>query len=499
MIRKLGFGRLGLLIFSLILIAISWWQVLSAPSGLIVRHLEQDGLPMRYVGPENGQDMPGVLIAHGFSGSQQVMLAFAYELAHAGYGVMLWDFAGHGANPAPISFERADDLQSNIDTAFAALAVQPEVDGGRMALLGHSMGSGAVMQAGVEDAERYQATIAVSPTGAEVTPQEPRNLLLMAEALMPQFVNNAETLLADAGGKNDDFANGLARDMVIIPNVEHISILFSDRSHDQAREWLDRTFGEQPSRLAGSYQDRRILWYGVHLLGWLGMVIALSPLLASRQLSATEEEQLAASRRAPWHWLALVFAPVLASGLLFSVSLIVNVSQTLGLLVGGGLAVWFLFMGLFWLVAGFHVPRPDWRSLGWGLLLFAILWLAFGVLGQFVWLPWFLIPERLWRWPILALGYIPWLLAAGLALHRTGWARKAAWWLLQSVLIIAGLLVAVLLVPSLFFLLLIIALLPLVLAVMIIAGSPFQRPWAFAIGNALFFSWLLLAVFPLTG
>jgi dienelactone hydrolase len=499
MIKKLGVGRISLFIVSLLFIAVAWWRVLDAPAGLEVRHLEQDGLPLRYVGPENGRNLPGVLIAHGFSASQQIMLAFAYELAHAGYGVMLWDFAGHATNRAPIAFERADDLQANIDTAYDSLAAQPEIDPGRIALLGHSMGSGAVMQAGIENPQRYQATIAISPTGAEVTPQKPRNFLLMAEALMPQFVSNAEALLADAGGENDDFANGLARKLVIAPNVEHLSILFSGRSHNTAREWLDRTFGQQPAAPTNDYQDWRIAWYGLHLLGWLGVVLALAPLLAPRPLAAAAAEPPTTTRRAPWHWLALVFAPILASSLLFSANLILNVSQLLGLLVGGGLALWFLFMGGFWLLAGFRPPRPDWHSLGWGLVLFAVLWLAFGALGQVVWLPWLLIPERLWRWPILALAFIPWLLAAGLVLQNSDWRRKAAWWLFQSLAIIAGLLSAVALVPSLFFLVLIIALLPLVLALMIAAGSIFQRPWAFAVGNALFFSWLLLAVFPLTG
>ena len=113
------------------------------------------------------KSVPGVLVAHGFAGSRQLMLGYGYTLAHAGYAVMLWDFAGHGANPQPLA---PDSLQAAVDAAYGVLIEQPEVDPGRLALLGHSMGSGAVMAAAIRDPERYAATIAVSPTSADVTP-----------------------------------------------------------------------------------------------------------------------------------------------------------------------------------------------------------------------------------------------------------------------------------------------------------------------------------------
>jgi hypothetical protein len=32
---------------------------------------------------------------------------------------------------------------------------------------------------------------------------------------------------------------------------------------------------------------------------------------------------------------------------------------------------------------------------------------------------------------------------------------------------------------------------------MSLAGAAIDRPWSYAIGNALFFGWLLVAIFPL--
>ena len=68
------------------------------------------------------------------------MLAYGYTLAHAGYAALLWDFAGHGANPQPL---QRDGLQADLEAAHAIMIEQPEVDPRRLALLGHSMGSGA--------------------------------------------------------------------------------------------------------------------------------------------------------------------------------------------------------------------------------------------------------------------------------------------------------------------------------------------------------------------
>jgi pimeloyl-ACP methyl ester carboxylesterase len=194
--------RFLLLFMALLLIALSWWGVVAARTGLIIRRLERNEVPMLYVAPQRGE-IPGVLVAHGFAGSKQLMLCYAHVLAHAGYAVMLWDFGGQGANASPLR-----SLQHDLDIALAALLEQPEVDQARLALLGHSMGSGTVMSASIQNIDRFAATIAVSPTDAQVTRFAPRNLLLEAGSWEGSFVANAERLLAAAGGENKNLVSG---------------------------------------------------------------------------------------------------------------------------------------------------------------------------------------------------------------------------------------------------------------------------------------------------
>ncbi|MFO7538586.1 MAG: alpha/beta fold hydrolase [Chloroflexota bacterium] len=478
----------GLLLgLALLLILVAWLQVRAGERGLIIRTFQVEGVPLRYMVPEEATAVPGVLIAHGFAGSQQLMLGYGTVLAQAGYGVILWDFDGHGANPRPLDRE-GEALLHNIATAYETLVAQPEVDAGRIALLGHSMGSGAVMTAAVEQPELYRAVVAVSPTGADISPEQPPNLLLQAGELESRFADNARDLLARAGGENDDMAGGHARSFLLIPRAEHITILFNPLSHAAALDWFNETVDHETRR---PFTDRRMVWYGLHLLDWLLLVTAVSPLLANSM--PAQPGQL----RGLWYGLGLLLAPFLAALLLALLGRMMDLSTMGGLLVGGALGLWFWLFGLVWLAAGFRPSWPGGRDLLWGLLLFALLWLAFGSLAQFTWLPWWLTPERLLRWPLLAIACLPWNLAAGLAQQGASPWPRFYWWFGQSSLIIMGLIATIALTPAVGFIMLLLPAIPIVLGLMSVMGGAIDRPWAYALGNALFFGWVITAVFPL--
>lgn len=484
---KVTVRRLAIITAVILLIAVSWWRVFEARTGLVVRPMVEKGVPMRYIGPAGVQQVPGVLIAHGFGTSQQIMLGFGYALAHSGYGVLLWDFAGHAANPAKLDLGSAA-LQNDLDAAYRQLVSQPEMDADRVALLGHSMGGGAVLEAAVREPDRYRATIAVSPVETEVSPDAPRNLLLLAGEWEPLFADNAARVLAQAGGESRAFDDGRARSLTIVPQVEHILILFSPTTHEAAVNWLDQVFSRES---ASGYQDRRILWFGASLLGWMLLIAAASPLIPAPAAPLDERT------RYPWRGLSFFLSPLAAAGALASFSRIIDVSRLGGLVVGGALGLWFLLMGVTWLVTGFRPPRPARHDLWWGLSLFGFLWVAFGLLAQVVWFPWMLIPARLLRWPLMALAFLPWTLATGIILQRASWRKRLGWWLGQSVWLTASLILVVRLVPSLFVLVLVVPVLSLLFGIMFIAGSALDRPWSYGIGNALFFGWLVMAFFPI--
>lgn len=466
------------------LVAVGWINVAIVNQGLTVRYLEQAGVPMRYMVRNGAEGVEGVLLAHGFGGSQQLMLGYGYTLAHAGYGVLLWDFNGHAANRGRFDPD-SDILQMNIETAYTTLVAQPEVNGAKVAIVGHSMGSGAAMRAGIDHPEHYQAVVAISPIWAEVSSTTPTNLLLQAGEWEPDFVQNAQRLLQQAGGENRDLAHGLGRRLAIIPHAEHILILFQPDSHQETLQWLNAVF-ERPSGPL-FYHDNRLLFYLLHLAGVLGLAVLLVPLIRPTTGFATVSVRP----------LFLVLAPLMATVALFLLNQVWQVAEIGGVLVGGGGGIWFGVLGGVGLWAVGVPARPRWGDVGRGILLFALLWLAFGLLAQFSWLPWFLTGQRLQVWLPLAAFCLPAFLVWGQTQQGQSYSKQLLWWLGHTLLIVSGLVGLIYAIPTMGVLFLVLPLLPIVFGVMGSAGIIAPHSWSFALGNALFFSWLLLSYFPL--
>ena len=478
----------------LVLAVLAVWQIGSAAGGLEVTtvHDAEPRLVVMAPGDVDPNSRPLVLIAHGFSGSTAIMRGFALTLAHAGYTAVLWDFQGHGTNPEPMpSGSEGGGLQGTAEAALAEALALGYGDPERVAILGHSMGSGVAMAFGIDHPETM-ATIAVSPTGAEVTPDLPRNLLLMAGSLEGRFVSNAEQLLEKAGGEGGDHAAGAARELIVVPTVEHITILFSPTAHAAARDWLDATFGTQPG--AQDYTDRRVLWYGLGALGWLLLGAGLAPLVTG------SKEVTVKARRPLWRRLAaLAGGAVGATLILWLVSLVgVELREVLGLLVGGYLLLWFGVAGVLSLLLLWVRPgAPTVRAVLGGLLAFAVLWLGAGLLAEWVWLPWLLIPRRLILWPLGIVLTLPWFLAAGETVRGTGLGGRSGWWLAHTLVLAVALFLALQLSPGLGYLILILPMFPIIIGLHALAAAPHRGRWPFAISGALFVSWMLLAVFPL--
>jgi fermentation-respiration switch protein FrsA (DUF1100 family) len=155
-------------------VGLSWWQVevfLHPPrllpdqspgdQGVAYRDVSfaaTDGLALRgwYLPSQNGA---AVIVGHGFGGHRA--LAPAVLLAWHGYGVLAFDWRAHGASDGDLSTLGYHEVR-DVAGGLAWLQAQPEVDRGRIGMLGESMGAVIAIRAAAQMAD-IRAVVAVSP------------------------------------------------------------------------------------------------------------------------------------------------------------------------------------------------------------------------------------------------------------------------------------------------------------------------------------------------
>jgi dienelactone hydrolase len=125
-------------------------------------------------GMQPGEQRPGIVLCHGFTGVRQLMLRdYARRFAEAGFLALIFDYRGFGESEGPkwrlLPLEQVDDIRN----ALTWLAMQPEVDPQRMGLWGTSFGGAhvpyvagidsrvkaAVAQVGFDTGERFLLSV----------------------------------------------------------------------------------------------------------------------------------------------------------------------------------------------------------------------------------------------------------------------------------------------------------------------------------------------------
>jgi pimeloyl-ACP methyl ester carboxylesterase len=100
----------------------------------------------------------GVVLLHGAGGDRTSQLPEARQLASHGFGVLLFDWPGHGESDGEIHWSEAEGRALVAATDF--LAGRPDLDARRLGALGFSMG-GAVLARVAPTEERLQAVVLV--------------------------------------------------------------------------------------------------------------------------------------------------------------------------------------------------------------------------------------------------------------------------------------------------------------------------------------------------
>jgi hypothetical protein len=412
-----------------------------------------------------------VVVAHGFAGSARLMEGFADTLVRHGYVVVLPDFAGHGASTGRLPSGDPDPvLHHDLAVAVGYLRGLSTVDPSRIGLVGHSMGASAVVAFASGD-PTIGATVAISLGGLPGEGRPAHLLVAFGGLELPPFRNTAKQAAA----------TGRAEQVVEVAGVEHVTVLFSARTHKTTADWLDSWLGGH----AGGVRPRdRLLPAGLLLLAFAIGLYPLALLLLGRQHRVA---------RAPLPDARLV--PALALGL----GVAVFAGRLFGfipLAVGNYQIGFFLALGAILCAAAFQ-GRPlgtaPWASLllvAYGVSAVAIP-IHFGLTRAWP------VGPRWWILPLVALSFGVFLL--GVELATGGLIGRHAVVLLLAVLMLLG--GAVLGVAPGFVVL--VAPLLVVLLVWQAAWAVILRrcgapPWLIAAVGAVVLAWPVATALPLS-
>jgi pimeloyl-ACP methyl ester carboxylesterase len=443
------------------------------------------------------------------------MLPYAVTLARAGYTVLIFDLPGHGRNTEPMLADIADRegrYQQLSTTLAEVVALARERGNGEVGLLGHSLGSELVTRYAQEQ-EAIAAVVGVSLVYEDTTATSPANLLVLTgafEAGLRPIGQAVADEAADGAGESGvlygDFAAGTARQVIFVPNVEHIGVLFSPVALAAALEWFQQAMPLPGGNIETSYIDDRILWLAL-LFG--GSILLFWPLsrIVDRVHTPVMPDRRWAGRI--WWWLSILL-PIIVTPVALR---LLPLEGLLPILVGGPLAAFFAIYGLVSLsgLLMYRLSGPDFQRSGntgvklpiilaATLIMFGYVLLSNGLPAQFFVLNYFPPPLRLPIFGLVWLAMLPYFLADEWLTRGPSVPRGA--YVISKIAILLALALAIALNPSQLFFLILIA--PLLLGYFLVYGM--YSSWMYrrsgvaligALANSAIFAWIVAVTFPL--
>src|SRR5487761_2145364 len=247
---------------------------------------------LRYTPPASGRGPVVAVLAHGYAADKEIMSAFAVDLAKQGITVYTFDFPGHGASTAfyggVTHTDVVDQLVSSLGEVvnYATAHSPPQT---KLVLLGYSLGTIAVGEYALRhpNMANLQATVLVAGILSDMpTLTTPRNLLVLSGQFdLPGINDIARNLISAACATPASLIHGTTyqcevnatdlRKRVILPGLDHISIVTAASTHDVVIQWLGKTvdarIGQTPVNA-----DVRLHWM---LVGFLAALLAIAPLI----------------------------------------------------------------------------------------------------------------------------------------------------------------------------------------------------------------------------
>jgi len=378
-----GLGRALPALAGAALLVVGLLVLVRADDGLVRERTAVAGVPVTVLRPAGDGPFPALVVVHGFSASGRLMDGLGQAFARDGWLVAVPDLRGHGANPDGLGDAAAGGLEEDLD-AVRGWLVERDDASGPAALLGHSMGAGAVTRLAAGD-PLPPPTVALSlPSAADLPAADAGRwpLLLLVGAAEPAG-------FAEAAREG----TALGHQSAIVSGAEHISILFRTQTLEESVRWLDTAVGRVPAGPVAT--DVRMLGVG---LAYLGAAVLFWPLSAA----VLRPQQPRVRGRSRWWpvWLAVPLAGLAAGAVL---AVVPSLGEVVPLLVGGYLAAAFGLIGLMLLAVARRFDVPSARAVGGGLGLGLYAALTLAVPAQLGWAEVSLTGDRGWSVALLML------------------------------------------------------------------------------------------------
>ncbi len=490
-------------------------------------------VPVLEMRPAGGETPLVAVVAHGFSGSKELMASFGVELARAGITTYLFDFPGHGESPVSLTGggfsnrNASDNITTVSEVVDYARSHNSAATRPNIILLGHSMGSAAIGDYSMTHANDHDlvSTVLVSPVGMEQpTLTQPKNLLLLVgQNDIASTIPNSIRMQQQGCGLNPtpastanapahpvecgDPAHGTGRRVVVLDGLNHITIITASITFQELLLWLHRAYPQQVE--TGHMQfDTRLAWL---LLAVASGLFATLPLcsLAITIFGIDATPRVYRGQDVFFFDLCLLVGIAAAIALQYVWRPFAFVHILLADYVSGYLFFAALVMSILIFLARRSVPFPLFRQpirqLLVGLLLVLFLYFTLGQLSTFAWQRFTLNAARSWRFGIFFVLVLPiFLLDEGInrGYQERGLIRGVLASVLFKVLLVLGLVASIYIIPGLGFLSIILAILVLLFLLLVIFCTQLylsgRAALAAAILSAASIAWAMASSFPTT-
>ncbi len=482
-------------------------------------------VPILEMQPPRGETSLVAVVAHGFAGSKEQMTGVGTELAHAGITSYLFDLPGQGSSSVPLQENALSqgNTQQDVNTVAEVVnyvrAHNHATTHPRIILLGYAFGSAVINTYATQHATDNDliATILISPAKQAITvssqtkdilmlvgANDTSDALLNSQTLQNSCVVKKKSAIAQECGNP---ANGSGRRMVILPGLNHLTILNASSTSQEVLRWLNRAAPHQIKTSAVN-PGTRLFWL---YFGIASIMLAIFPLCTL----LVEIFAIKPTPRPLRGWDVIIGDICLIIGIAASITIQYSwqlfgfVKIFLADYISGYVFICALIMALLFLIIRRKLPiapcSQPFRQILLGGTIAIFLYLTLGQLISFAWEHLTFTAARTWRFGLIFILVLPiFLLDEGLnrGYQEQGRLRGIAASIGFKVLLLGGLFTGLIITPGLAVLSMTWSL-P-VLLLLILGGFCTQlyisgrAALAGAILSALVIAWCMAVTLPIT-